>query len=73
MAPHSFDDFRVSFTPNSDGTFDVAALDARKHMSKGTFIPIPEQELATTCSFLRLDEGVELHRVSFAKKAVARA
>src|SRR6266567_1439560 len=26
---------------------------------------------AVTCSFLRLDEGVHLHRVSFAKKAVA--
>src|SRR5262249_33606901 len=26
---------------------------------------------AVTCSFLRLDEGIELHRVSFAKKAIA--
>ena len=27
---------------------------------------------AVACDFLRLDEGVHLHRVSFAKKAVAR-
>ena len=27
---------------------------------------------AVTCDFLRLDERVNLHRVSFAKKAVAR-
>ena len=49
MATYVYDDFRVTFTPRSDGTYSVRAVDTAGVETTGTFRPpLTDDELTRT-------------------------
>ena len=56
MDTYVYDDYRVTFTPRADGTFDMHALDAAGATATGVFTaPLDDEELERTV--LRLARG----------------
>lgn len=55
MATYVYEDFRVTFTPRADETYDVRAVDASGHLAMGVFaVPLSAEDLEQTV--LRLAE-----------------
>ncbi len=49
MATYVYEDFRVTFTPRADATYDVRATDATGHTAQGTFtVPLSADDLERT-------------------------
>ena len=63
MATYVYEDFRVTFTPRADDSYDVRAVDATGRASVGTFtVPLAGDELERTV--LRLAQNGTTRRAS---------
>jgi hypothetical protein len=68
MATYVYEDFRVTFTPRADDSYDVRAVDAAGRTSTGTFtVPMSAEDLERTV--LRLAQSGTTRR---AKPSVLR-
>ena len=63
MATYVYEDFRVTFTPRADETYDVRAVDATGRTSEGTFaVPLSNDDLERTV--LRLAQNGTTRRAT---------